>query len=81
MFIPICMSIWVGPAGLSAGLALTRVCRYSIVFDSEEYRDHGTEEMRKFLSRDGISPESFPSITRQQIEERYPSGIQGLLRS
>lgn len=64
-----------GPAGLSAALALARVCRSSIVFDSGEYRNHGAKEMHTFLSRDGISPESFRSITRQQIEEKYSSQV------
>lgn len=64
-----------GPAGLSTALTLARVCRSSIVFDSGEFRNHGAKEMHTYLSRDGIPPESFRSIARQQIEEKYSSEV------
>lgn len=64
-----------GPAGLSTALTLARVCRSSVVFDSGEYRNHGAKEMHTFLSRDGIPPESFRSIARQQIEEKYSGQV------
>ena len=60
-----------GPAGLSAALALARVCRTSIVLDSGEYRNQGVEEMHTFLSRDGIHPDEFRGISRQQIQDKY----------
>ncbi|KAL2759305.1 hypothetical protein ACRALDRAFT_1067837 [Sodiomyces alcalophilus JCM 7366] len=56
-----------GPAGLSAALALARVCRTSIVFDSSEYRNQGAKAMHTFLSRDGINPEDFRATARQQM--------------
>ncbi|KAL7929942.1 hypothetical protein V8C35DRAFT_314211 [Trichoderma chlorosporum] len=64
-----------GPAGLSSALTLARVCRSSIVFDSGEYRNHGAKEMHTYLSRDGIPPETFRSISRKQIEEKYSEQV------
>lgn len=64
-----------GPAGLSAALALARVCRTSILFDSGEYRNQGSRAMHTFLSRDGIHPEDFRATARQQIEEKYSSQV------
>jgi hypothetical protein len=59
-----------GPAGMSAALALARVCRTSILFDSGEYRNQGAPEMHTFLSRDGIPPEQFRATARQQIQDK-----------
>ncbi|TWU74039.1 hypothetical protein ED733_002385 [Metarhizium rileyi] len=64
-----------GPAGLSAALALARVCRSSMVFDSGEYRNHGAKEMHTFLSRDGTPPEDFRAIARKQIQEKYSAQV------
>ncbi|KAK6449970.1 hypothetical protein FP744_10006220 [Trichoderma asperellum] len=64
-----------GPTGLSTALTLARVCRSSIVFDSGEYRNHGAKEMHTYLSRDEIPPESFRSISQQQIEEKYSGQV------
>ncbi|KAL2135471.1 hypothetical protein VTI74DRAFT_8330 [Chaetomium olivicolor] len=64
-----------GPAGLSAALALARVCRTSIVFDSGEYRNQGSQAMHTFLSRDGIHPEQFRNTARQQIHEKYSGQV------
>ncbi|KAK5988143.1 Thioredoxin reductase verT [Cladobotryum mycophilum] len=64
-----------GPAGLSAALALARVCRTSVVFDSGEYRNQGVKAMHTFLSRDGVHPEDFRATSRQQIEEKYSKQV------
>ncbi|KAK4126767.1 FAD/NAD(P)-binding domain-containing protein [Parathielavia appendiculata] len=64
-----------GPAGLSAALALARVCRTSVLFDSGEYRNQGVEAMHTFLSRDGIHPEEFREAARQQIQEKYSTQV------
>lgn len=64
-----------GPAGLSTALALARVCRTSLLFDSGEYRNQGSKAMHTFLSRDGIHPEVFRTTARQQIEEKYASQV------
>lgn len=64
-----------GPAGLSAALALARVCRSSMVFDSGEYRNRGAKAMHTFLSRDGIAPEDFRAKAREQIREKYSAQV------
>ncbi|WVN90666.1 uncharacterized protein L203_105908 [Cryptococcus depauperatus CBS 7841] len=60
-----------GPAGLSAALALGRVQRTAMVFDSGHYRNLGVTAMHTVLSRDGASPPDFRQISRSQIEEKY----------
>ncbi|KAH8125976.1 hypothetical protein LI328DRAFT_166797 [Trichoderma asperelloides] len=52
-----------GPTGLSTALTLAR------------YRNHGAKEMHTYLSRDEIPPESFRSISQQQIEEKYSGQV------
>jgi thioredoxin reductase len=64
-----------GPAGLSAALALARVCRTSMLFDSGEYRNKGVEEMHTFLSRDSVPPEEFRTAARQQILDKYSAQV------
>ncbi|KAJ5591538.1 FAD-dependent pyridine nucleotide-disulfide oxidoreductase [Penicillium hispanicum] len=61
-----------GPAGLSAALALGRVKRTALVFDSGHYRNLRVEAMHTVLSRDGIPPTEFREIGRRQIEDKYP---------
>lgn len=60
-----------GPAGLSAALGLSRICRPSILFDSGEYRNQGSIAMHTYLSRDGIHPEEFRATARREIEGKY----------
>ncbi|KAK2616704.1 hypothetical protein QQS21_000316 [Conoideocrella luteorostrata] len=59
------------PAGLSAALALGRVQRTAMVFDSGHYRNLGVKAMHTVLSRDGTPPLDFLQISRSQIEEKY----------
>lgn len=61
-----------GPAGLSAALALARVQRTALVFDSGHYRNAGVPSMHTVLSRDGTPPSEFRQIARSQIEDKYP---------
>jgi len=61
-----------GPAGLSAALALARVQRTALVFDSGHYRNVGVTAMHTVLSRDGTPPPEFHQISRSQIELKYP---------
>ena len=61
-----------GPAGLSAALALGRVCRSALLFDSGVYRNAGVTAMHTVLSRDGEDPTVFRSIGIEQIR-KYPS--------
>ncbi|KAK0638013.1 Thioredoxin reductase tcpT [Lasiodiplodia hormozganensis] len=61
-----------GPAGLAAALALGRVCRTALVFDTGVYRNAGVTAMHTVLSRDGMDPTEFRAVARRQIE-RYPT--------
>jgi len=60
-----------GPAGLSAALGLSRICRSSILFDSGEYRNQGSTAMHTYLTRDGIDPGEFRLTGRREIERKY----------
>ncbi|KAK4043927.1 hypothetical protein C8A01DRAFT_32026 [Parachaetomium inaequale] len=64
-----------GPAGLSAAMALARVCRTSILFDSGEYRNEGAKAMHSFLSRDGMNPAEFRATASQQIQNTYSDQV------
>ena len=64
-----------GPAGLSAALALARVRRSVLVLSHNEFRNGGVTAMHNVLSRDGIHPDDFRKISREQIEA-YGPGIQ-----
>lgn len=61
-----------GPAGLSAALALGRVCRSALVLGSGVYRNAGVTAMHTVLSRDGFNPSDFRNISIEQIH-KYPS--------
>lgn len=58
-----------GPAGLAAALALSRVCRTSMLFDSGEFRNEGAKEIHNLLSRDGTPPTEFRATCFQQLEK------------
>ncbi|KAJ7745440.1 hypothetical protein DFH07DRAFT_776748 [Mycena maculata] len=60
-----------GPAGLSAALALSRMLRTSIPFDSEEYRNAPAAEMHTVLGFDGAPPAQFRATARRQIGHYY----------
>lgn len=61
-----------GPAGLSAGLMLGRCGREVLICDNEQYRNHHSNAMHGFLSRDGIHPAELRRIAREQLLT-YPS--------
>ncbi|CEJ82329.1 GliT [[Torrubiella] hemipterigena] len=61
-----------GPAGLSAALALGRINRTALVFDSGEYRNAGVRAMHTVLSRDGEDPAEFRDIAHKQMH-KYPT--------
>jgi len=60
-----------GPAGLTAALALGRVRRTALVFDSSRFRNEGVTAMHAVPSRDGAHPAEFRRITRNQIAGKY----------
>lgn len=61
-----------GPAGLNAALVLGRSRRKVMVIDEEMPRNRVTHESHGFLTRDGISPQEFRQIAKEQVL-RYPS--------
>lgn len=64
-----------GPAGLSTALGLARVHRTALVLSHKTFRNDGIKEMHAVASRDGIHPEEFRKITREQIQS-YGKGIE-----
>lgn len=61
-----------GPAGLSAGLMLGRAMKKTIIIDEGRPRNAVTREAHGFLTRDGIRPEQFRRIAKEQLLA-YPS--------
>jgi thioredoxin reductase len=56
-----------GPAGLSAALALGRARKRVLVCDSGPRRNAAAEGIHNFVTRDGIPPDEFRRIARQQL--------------
>lgn len=67
-----CAIVGGGPAGLSAALVLGRARRNVLVFDDNTPRNAVTQESHGFLTRDGITPDEFRRLARQDIS-KYPS--------
>jgi thioredoxin reductase len=61
-----------GPAGLSAALMLGRCRRRVIVCDKGEPRNAASKAMHGFLTRDGINPQEFLRLGREELG-RYPN--------
>jgi thioredoxin reductase len=61
-----------GPAGLSAALFLGRCCRSVLLCDAGKPRNARSQRVNGFITRDGIDPQEFRRIGRQELE-RYPS--------
>lgn len=60
-----------GPGGLAAALALGRLCRTAIVFDSGQFRNANVKAMHTVPSRDGANPREFREIAKSQITAKY----------
>jgi thioredoxin reductase len=58
-----------GPAGLSAALMLGRCRRRVLVCDTGRPRNAASRAMHGYLTRDGISPEEFLRIGREQLRQ------------
>ena len=56
-----------GPAGLSAALILGRCRRSVLVCDTGEPRNARSQAMHGFLTRDGIAPDEFLQLAREQL--------------
>ena len=61
-----------GPAGLSAALVLGRACRDVLLCDTGTPRSWASKEMHAYLSRDGLPPERFLALGRQEVL-KYPN--------
>lgn len=61
-----------GPGGLSAALALGRARRRVLLCDAGPRRNAAATEIHNFVTRDGVSPNDFRQVARQQLEA-YPS--------
>ena len=57
-----------GPAGLSAALALSRVQRSVILFDSQTYRNASSKYVHNIFGQDGIENSQLRKQARAQIE-------------
>jgi thioredoxin reductase len=60
-----------GPAGLSAALVLGRARRRVLLCDTGTPRSWASHRMYAYLSRDGVSPDTFRALGRKQLA-RYP---------
>jgi thioredoxin reductase len=56
-----------GPAGLSAALILGRCRRNVLVCDTGKPRNASAQAMHGFLTRDGIAPDEFRRLGREQL--------------
>lgn len=61
-----------GPAGLSAALILGRARKQAVLIDEGRPRNAVTREAHGFLTRDGISPNEFRGLAKEQLSN-YPS--------
>ena len=62
-----CAIIGGGPAGLNAALVLGRSRRNTLLFDDDNGRNLVTRESHGFITRDGIEPEEFKRLGREDI--------------
>jgi thioredoxin reductase len=58
-----------GPAGLSAALMLGRCRRSVLVCDTGRPRNRASKTMHGYLTRDGVSPQEFLAIAREQLRQ------------
>lgn len=61
-----------GPAGLAAALALGRINRTAVVFDSGVYRNANATEMHTVPLSDGRGPDNYRKTARQELTQ-YPT--------
>jgi len=63
-----CLILGGGPAGLSVAQGLARVHRTCAVFSDSRYRNEGIHASHNIITRDGVHPDDFRRIAREQIE-------------
>src|SRR5690606_13952284 len=61
-----------GPAGLQAALTVARVHRDVVLLDAGEGRNAPASHMHNLVTRDGVSPEEFRRIAREEVAS-YPT--------
>jgi thioredoxin reductase len=61
-----------GPAGLSAALVLGRAQRTVLLCDTDEPRSWASRRMHAFVTREGISPQRFRRLAREELGQ-YPN--------
>lgn len=72
-----------GPAGLSAALTLGRARKRVLLCDAGPRRNAAAEHMHNFVTRDGVPPDEFRRVAREQLSV-YPNvqlaeqGVQGI---
>jgi len=70
-----------GPAGLSAGVALTRALRSVLVVDAGGQRNLSARGVHGFLSREGMSPQDLVAAGREELERYGGTAEHGLVTS
>ena len=60
-----------GPAGLSAALALGRVSRSAVVFDSRQHRNDASDHVHAIPLADHESPSKMRSLMREELRKKY----------
>lgn len=63
-----------GPAGLSAALALGRARKHVLLCDSGPRRNARAVHVHNFVTRDGVTPNEFRRVAREQLSE-YPNVV------
>lgn len=63
-----------GPAGLSAALALGRARKHVLLCDSGPRRNARAVHMHNFVTRDGVTPDEFRRVAREQLSQ-YPNVV------
>lgn len=58
-----------GPGGLSGALALGRARKKVLVCDAGPRRNAAAVEMHNFVTRDGIAPQEFRRLAREQLQQ------------
>ena len=69
-----------GAAGLSAGLVLARAQARVVIIDAGSPRNAPATEMHGFISRDGIAPQDFLHLSREEVIRYGGSFFSGTVR-
>lgn len=70
-----------GPAGLSAGVALSRALRSVVVIDAGEQRNLKADGVHGFLSREGMSPKDLVAAGREELARYGGTAVRGSVTS